>query len=473
MTDVDDALSATYEHDRLAHLGALVTGLPHAIAARSWPRRRVLDLQEQRLRALLHHARTHSSWHADRLRSVDVDTFRVADIPAIPPMTKTDLMEHWDGIVTDPGLSLARAEEHLAGVEQHGPRYLDGTYHVARSSGTRGHQAVVLWDFDGWLDQALATYAVVASILLDTVGEQVPLRIASLAGGGDATHFSQAVGLCFSSPALSITTISPAVALDRILDELHAAQPTVLIGFPSMLEVLAHASERGELQIAPRWLGASGEPLYPDGRALVERAFGASLSETWGAAETGPLAFGVLGQPMELDEAMAAVEPVTEDGAPCPPGEASANTLVTNLVNKALPLIRYELGDQVTIGPPPSPDAVGAPRVTRVLGRSDDRFQYDDGVTVHPDDLRSAFTDEPSLRGYQLLQTSSGALARCVVDDPGDATAVTRIRARLLEALLEAGLSRPDVTIESPDRIEPLPCGKVQRFVALADGSHR
>ena len=78
-----------------------------------WPAERIAAYRDVRLRQLLSHARHHSRWHAARLRGINLDRITAADLPAIPPMTKMDLLENWDGIVTDPALTLARAEDNL------------------------------------------------------------------------------------------------------------------------------------------------------------------------------------------------------------------------------------------------------------------------------------------------------------------------------------------------------------------------
>lgn len=49
------------------------------------------------------------------------------------------------------------------------------------------------------------------------------------------------------------------------------------------------------------------------------------------------------------------LEPVNEHGEPVEPGQRSAKVLLTNLVNLALPLIRYELDDQVVVSADPCP----------------------------------------------------------------------------------------------------------------------
>jgi hypothetical protein len=54
----------------------------------------------------VHFAKAHSRWHRARLTHVDPDRVTEDSIADIPPMTKHDLMENFDAIVTDPRVTL-------------------------------------------------------------------------------------------------------------------------------------------------------------------------------------------------------------------------------------------------------------------------------------------------------------------------------------------------------------------------------
>jgi phenylacetate-coenzyme A ligase PaaK-like adenylate-forming protein len=67
-----------------------------------------------------------------------------------------------------------------------------------------------------------------------------------------------------------------------------------------------------------------------------------------------------------------------------PPGQTSAVLLVTNVINRVLPLIRYELSDEMTFVADANPGPWIGRRIVPVAGRCDDLFTYAGGVTVHP-----------------------------------------------------------------------------------------
>src|SRR5512139_2038467 len=75
----------------------------------------------QRLRATIAHARAASPFYAERLARVDPETFRESDLADVPPTTKQDLMEHFDRIVTRPGLGREQCEAHAAALTAPAP----------------------------------------------------------------------------------------------------------------------------------------------------------------------------------------------------------------------------------------------------------------------------------------------------------------------------------------------------------------
>jgi phenylacetate-CoA ligase len=145
-----------FDADRQRHLRAFADRLPAEAERLTWPLERLHRLRDERLRALLRTAKARSPWHGKRLAGVDVEAVTGADLAAIPPMTKADVMEHWDEIVTDRRLTLELAETHLERVASEGPAYMLGEYQVVTTGGSSGRRGVFVWDFEGWLGFGLA-----------------------------------------------------------------------------------------------------------------------------------------------------------------------------------------------------------------------------------------------------------------------------------------------------------------------------
>ncbi len=70
-------------------------------------------------------------------------------------MTKADLMENFDRIVTDERLSLDLVNDHLQTVTT-GSYLLDG-YTAITSGGSTGERGVFVYDWEGWATFWLST----------------------------------------------------------------------------------------------------------------------------------------------------------------------------------------------------------------------------------------------------------------------------------------------------------------------------
>jgi phenylacetate-coenzyme A ligase PaaK-like adenylate-forming protein len=167
---------------------------------------------------------------------------------------------------------------------------------------------------------------------------------------------------------------------------------------------------------------------------------------------------------MHLNEDLVIVEPVDEAGLPVAPGERSAKVYLTNLFNRALPLVRYELTDEVTILAESCLCGSAHRCVADIQGRLDDVFAYDD-LRVHPHVFRSALGRHAGVVEYQVRQTPRGARVAVRCGGPVD---LDRLGIELADELAALGLARPTVEVSAVERIERDPGpAKLRRFVPL------
>ena len=129
-----------------------------------------------------------------------------------------------------------------------------------------------------------------------------------------------------------------------------------------------------------------------------------------------------------------------------------------------MPLIRYEITDEVTLLDEPCACGSVHQRIADIEGRNDDTFVYGDGVSVHPHLFRSILGREPTISEYQVQQTRTGAAIVVCADGEVDIESLTR---KLEEALVGSGCPEPTVTVDVVESIPTLATGKLKRFVAL------
>jgi phenylacetate-CoA ligase len=206
-------------------------------------------------------------------------------------------------------------------------------------------------------------------------------------------------------------------------------------------------------------------PLALGDRQAIETAFAAPLLNSYAASETGSIAHSYPGlSGLYLTEDTTVYEPVDAENRPVPPGTPAAKLLVTNVINQVLPLIRYELTDEVTVLTEPNPGPWTGRRIAEPQGRFDDNFTYAGGVTVHPATFWIPLVRPPEIAEYQVHQTPRGAAV--AVHAPAGID-LEPVRREIVEALQRAGIADPTVTVAAVEHLDRLPAGKFKRFYPL------
>ena len=151
-----------------------------------------------------------------------------------------------------------------------------------------------------------------------------------------------------------------------------------------------------------------------------ETAFGLPAADLYGSTE------GLVGvsppgeEPLTFASDTCIVEPVDEHDQPVAPGETSAAVLVTNLFNRAQPLIRYRIEDRF-VQQPPSPDH-GHFRAV-VDGRTSDTLRWGE-VVVHPLTITNELIHTPAIVDFIVRQTRAGVTIDVVTIADVDLVAV-------------------------------------------------
>ena len=315
----------------------------------------------------------------------------VEDIENLPVMTKSDLMDNFDDIVTDRRLDRAVCENHLEHLD--GDAYLFDEFHVVASGGSSGQRGVFVFGWEAW---AVCYLSVIRFQIRDWFGDpelaNVP-RVAAVVAAAQATHGSGALGRTFSGTGTTRHFLPVTLPLAEIVAGLNALQPTILQGYSSMLHRLALEASRGRLHILPRRINPISEPLTPETRALLQEVWGVPIINGYGMSEG--LMAGACAHSVHLPDDLCLVEIVDAEGRAVAPGQLGERILVTNLYNAALPLIRFEVTDEVAVVPGSCPCGSALRRIGDPQGRLDDTFVYPDGTSVHPHLFRHVLGQHP------------------------------------------------------------------------------
>jgi phenylacetate-CoA ligase len=327
-----------------------------------------------------------AAWDAAGVHPTDLT--RLEDLRHFPEVTKADLRIN------------PRAF--------HSDRVDQGRVRVKRTSGSTGVPLTI------HLDEPAAQWKAACTLRSDQwSGYRLGQRVAKVWGNPEYKHH----GL---KGRLTNALLDRAVYLDtrhltderieRFTKSVRRHRPGLVFGHAHSLYLLALKLKKlGVDDVRPSGVIATAMPLHRFQRAVIEEVFGVPATDRYGSEETSLIA-------SQCDRHaglhVAAESVLTEVG----PG---GHLLVTDLVNLAMPLIRYRIGDVLSPGGP-CPCGRGLPTIGGVMGRDADYVLTPDGGLVSGISLTENFALHiPGAAQVQVVQESLTRLTVRVVPDDG------------------------------------------------------
>jgi phenylacetate-CoA ligase len=197
-------------------------------------------------------------------------------------------------------------------------------------------------------------------------------------------------------------------------------QPEVVVGYTNPLYEFARFVQQEGLQVvSPRSIIVGAEKLHDFQRELMHAVFGAPVFETYGSRE-----FMLIGAEcdhhsgLHLSQENLLVEILDDDGRPTPAGQ-EGNVVITDLFNYGMPFIRYVNGDRALAGFDLCPCGRGLPLLKKVVGRQLDVLETQDGRKVPGEFFPHLMKEFPSVRRFQVVQTTRDAITLKLVVEGG------------------------------------------------------
>lgn len=220
-----------------------------------------------------------------------------------------------------------------------------------------------------------------------------------------------------------------------------------------------------ERRVAPPRLEAvitNAEPLFAHQREAIVKAFQCPAYETYGMNEMVAAASECRHGRLHLWPAVGATEILQPDAdVPAPPG-TPGRLVATGLVNDAMPLVRYEVGDLLTLEPAESTCPCGRtmPILRRLEGRSDDVVVTPDGRRIGR--LGPVFHGDMPIAESQIVQETLTTLRVLVAPLP----AFGREHERLLEERLRERVGPMEIVVERRESLSRGANGKLKTVVS-------
>ena len=331
-----------------------------------WSATRLWAHQQRKLAELLKSAWARSAFYRAHLAGHGIGKADLGDVTIrdLPLANKRPLTDHFDDVVTVPGLTRSALEQWFEGNTDPESVY-DERLVIVRSSGSAGAPGIFVYDREAW-----ELVHRIASVRFPRAPDGRGARYAfyNVADGRHVgiTHARKVATT--ADHALFLSVLEP---LDEAVSSLNDFQPDVLIGYANAVHLLAAEARSGRLRMRPSIVLTSAEPLTDDMERDLVDVWPAVISCVYSRTESVFVAGQRAGEPwMTVMDDACWLEVVDDEGNEVAPGQ-SGRALLTNLYNLAMPILRYDLQDVVTRGDP----ALSAPLeqhlpTTRHLGGS-------------------------------------------------------------------------------------------------------
>lgn len=190
----------------------------------------------------------------------------------------------------------------------------------------------------------------------------------------------------------------------------------VLTGYTgNLVRVAQILADRPDLTLKPRFIVGGSDTLTPFFRSQIQAILKAPIRDTYLCREAGMIAWEcpVSGR-YHVEDDHVIVE-VLKDDIPARPGE-QGEVIVTSLVRRAMPFIRYRLDDIAVMARGDCPCGRRSVGFDQVLGKRQDYFWLPGGVEFNPWQISGLWMSRaPWILQFELVQEEEGLIILRVV----------------------------------------------------------
>jgi len=210
--------------------------------------------------------------------------------------------------------------------------------------------------------------------------------------------------------------LSP-INLKHYVNKLLQIRPHFIDSYPSSIYTLAkYMQEENISGIYPKAIITSAETLLDHQRKVIEDVFKCPIFDQYGCAEQVVFVSQCEKGSYHIHPEFGYVEFLREDGSRAKQGE-SARIVCTGFTNRAMPLIRYDIGDTGILSKNQNcPCGRNFPVIEHIVGRTDDILVGRDGR--HVGRLDPVFKGLQSIKETQIIQEDLNNVTLKIV--PGD-----------------------------------------------------
>jgi phenylacetate-CoA ligase len=212
-------------------------------------------------------------------------------------------------------------------------------------------------------------------------------------------------------------------------------KPSMIKCFPNSLTAFAEFIKRKGIELPPvRSISCTGENLYERQRRLFEETFGGEVFEKVGTRESGVFACECrMHKGLHVFSEGVLLEILDNNGRPAQPG-GLGRVIITDLFNKAMPLIRYEIGDMAMVSDGRNCECGNPlPLIEKLLGRDRDII-VDSYGNPKPGYLFTEIILEMNISAqFQVVQKTRDSLLVKIVNKDAENVEIERVKEEFQE----------------------------------------
>jgi phenylacetate-CoA ligase len=315
------------------------------------PPERIRGRQWEKILSLVDHARRTTPFWRSRLHDAGLASEKLRsfdDFLAAPILTKADLRAHAAEMLSEP--------------------YRGATLQRKQTSGSTGTSVAIVVDEDAQQFKRACTLR-----SDEWSGWRLGERVAALWGNPEYLQHGWRGRLrnTLLQRTIYLDTLKfDEAAIARFATALERRPPSLLFGHAHSLYLFAEfLRNRRRFAARPRGIISTSMVLHDWERRAIEEVFQCPVTNRYGCEEVSLIACQCeRHKGMHINADGIYLEVLRSDGTPCRPGEPGA-IVVTDLMNRAMPMIRYQVGDMGVLSDQPCPCGRGLPLLERVEGR--------------------------------------------------------------------------------------------------------
>ena len=390
------------------------------------------ELQQKRLQEILAYAQEHVPYYRN-LSNTEI--YRLEDLPVL---NKKILREQGEHLVSD--------EFQIDQLDVH------------HSSGSSGFQSFTR------MDKAHTFYLRALQTHWWSWGGYEPGKTLLQAGMTLQRGFTKKVkDILFRVHYMSAFNLT-APAISKAILKVHNRNPKYIAGYPSALnEIAKHALEQDQ-KTSFMALISYGDKLFDNYAKNFENAFDdPTIINTYGCAE-GLLMACTADLPYYYIMSPHVVVEILDDAGNKVPDGTLGNVVVSCLTNKAMPLLRYRLGDLGILLPKdayPENRRFNYPLLQTLVGRETDVIKTPNGNTLIVHSFTGIIEYIDEIKQFKILQQSATKIDVQYLTDHGGPLAEASLQ-HLIKKLTELTESTMQFEFHKVDAIAPSPSGKPQ-----------